>query len=33
MAHELMKLGFKNVHPLNGGYDEWVHKKGPLDRK
>jgi len=31
MAQELMTRGFKNVHPMNGGYDEWVDKKGPLE--
>jgi 3-mercaptopyruvate sulfurtransferase SseA len=32
-AHELTELGWKNVHPLYGGFDAWVEAGLPLDQK
>jgi rhodanese-related sulfurtransferase len=33
VAQELLKQGFKNVHPLYGGYDAWVKAGYPVDPK
>jgi rhodanese-related sulfurtransferase len=33
VAHELAENGFKNVHPLHGGFDEWEKAGLPLDSK
>ncbi len=33
MAQELAESGFKNVHPLYGGFDEWEMAGLPLDSK
>ncbi|WP_394766565.1 rhodanese-like domain-containing protein [uncultured Paludibaculum sp.] len=31
MALRLQKMGFANVRPLQGGYDEWVAQGYPVD--
>jgi len=33
VAQELMKLGYKNVHPLYGGFDAWKQAGGPVEHK
>jgi rhodanese-related sulfurtransferase len=33
VAQELAESGFKNVHPLYGGFDEWEKAGLPLDSK
>jgi rhodanese-related sulfurtransferase len=33
VAQELLKRGFKNVHPLYGGFDAWVNEGGPIEPK
>jgi len=33
VAQELAESGFKNVHPLHGGFDEWEKADLPLDPK
>jgi rhodanese-related sulfurtransferase len=33
VAQELMKRGYKNVHPLYGGFDAWRDADGPLEPK
>jgi len=33
VAQELAENGFKNVHPLHGGFDEWEKAGLPLDPK
>jgi rhodanese-related sulfurtransferase len=31
VALRLRKLGFTNVHPLEGGFDEWLASGYPVD--
>ncbi len=33
MAQELADRGWKNVHPLYGGFDAWVEAGLPVDSK
>jgi rhodanese-related sulfurtransferase len=33
VARKLMEHGFKNVHPLYGGYDAWKEAGGVLEPK
>lgn len=33
MALQLMEQGYKNVHPLYGGFDAWVQAGLPLEPK
>jgi rhodanese-related sulfurtransferase len=33
VAQELMKRGYKNVHPLYGGFDAWRDAKAPVEPK
>jgi rhodanese-related sulfurtransferase len=33
VAEELALLGFHDVHPLLGGFDEWVEKGYPVEKK
>jgi hypothetical protein len=33
VAQELAERGWKNVHPLYGGFDAWVKEDMPLDPK
>jgi rhodanese-related sulfurtransferase len=33
VAQELLDRGWKNVHPLYGGFDAWVNAGLPLDSK
>jgi rhodanese-related sulfurtransferase len=33
VAQELTDRGWKNVHPLYGGFDEWVKAGLPVDPK
>lgn len=33
MAQKLMELGYKNVHPLYGGFDAWRKAGGQVDPK
>jgi rhodanese-related sulfurtransferase len=33
VAQELTERGWKNVHPLYGGFDAWVDAGLPLDAK
>jgi rhodanese-related sulfurtransferase len=33
VARELRKHGFDDVHPLLGGFDEWVKRGGPVEPK
>jgi len=33
VAQELLERGFKNVHPLFGGFDAWEQAGLPLDSK
>jgi hypothetical protein len=33
VAEELASFGFTDIHPLLGGFEEWVQKGYPLDKK
>lgn len=33
MAQKLMDLGYKNVHPLYGGFDAWEQAGGSVEPK
>jgi rhodanese-related sulfurtransferase len=33
VAQELMEQGYKNVHPLYGGFDAWRNIGAPLEPK
>jgi rhodanese-related sulfurtransferase len=33
MAQKLMELGYRNVHPLYGGFDAWVDLGGEVEKK
>jgi rhodanese-related sulfurtransferase len=33
MAQKLMEHGWKNVHPLYGGFDAWENAGLPVDAK
>jgi rhodanese-related sulfurtransferase len=33
VAQELIGRGYKNVHPLSGGFDAWRDAGAPLDQK
>jgi rhodanese-related sulfurtransferase len=33
VARELQERGFKNVHPLYGGFDAWVDNGGAVEPK
>lgn len=33
MAQKLMDLGYKNVHPLYGGFDAWKESAGAVEPK
>jgi rhodanese-related sulfurtransferase len=33
VAQELMSRGYKNVHPLYGGFDAWRDAHAPLEAK
>ncbi len=33
MAQQLLDYGFKNVHPLYGGFDAWVEAGYPVEPK
>jgi len=33
MAQKLMDLGYKNVHPLYGGFDAWKKAGGAVEPK
>jgi 3-mercaptopyruvate sulfurtransferase SseA len=33
VAQELAARGWKNVHPLYGGFDAWVEAGLPVDQK
>ena len=33
MALQLLEKGYKNVHPLHGGFDAWRQAGLPLDPK
>jgi rhodanese-related sulfurtransferase len=33
VAQELLNQGFKNVHPLHGGFDAWIEAGYPVEPK
>jgi len=33
VAQELTEQGWKNIHPLYGGFDEWVKAGAPTEAK
>jgi rhodanese-related sulfurtransferase len=33
VAQQLMERGYRNVHPLYGGFDAWVKAGGAVERK
>jgi 3-mercaptopyruvate sulfurtransferase SseA len=33
VAEELERFGYKNVHPLYGGFNAWQQANGPLEPK
>jgi len=33
VAQKLMEHGYKNVHPLYGGFDAWVNAGGEVEMK
>jgi rhodanese-related sulfurtransferase len=33
VAQKLMDQGYKNVHPLYGGFDAWKQAGGPVEPK
>jgi rhodanese-related sulfurtransferase len=33
VAQELMERGYKNVHPLHGGFNAWRDASAPLELK
>jgi rhodanese-related sulfurtransferase len=33
VAQKLMDLGYKNLHPLYGGFDAWKQAGGPVEPK
>jgi rhodanese-related sulfurtransferase len=33
MAQKLMEHGYRNVHPLYGGFDAWVNAGEAVERK
>jgi rhodanese-related sulfurtransferase len=33
VARTLMEKGYKNVHPLYGGFDAWKEAGGPVEQK